>query len=322
MANSVNTTSGAGGLAIDANSLNSLRTMSKDQNSDEALKGAAKQFEAIFLNMVMKSMREATPSESPFDSEQSKMFLSMLDQEMTQKLAERGIGLAEVLVRQLSQNKGVTPEALQQSGQGAPLHDKEQGAPLNNTLKPVDIEKYYYEQGVSKVRRSVEGAAQTGSQEKRERPAHVEAFVEKFGDAAAAASKDTGIPVNFILAHAALESGWGKKEMTAANGVNSHNVFGIKAGGQWSGKVINSVTTEYVDGKPRQQTETFRAYDSYTDAFKDYAHFLAGNKRYQEVIANAKDAGGFANGLQRAGYATDPLYAQKLTKIIKESLPA
>ncbi len=139
MANSVNVTSGSGGLAIDANSLNSLRTLSKDSHSEEALKGAAKQFEAIFLNMILKSMREATPSESPFDSEQSKMFLSMLDQELTQKLADRGIGLAEVLVRQLSQNMRQTSEKNEQQ-----LQEKGVLTPsVQVPLRQVDIEKYY-----------------------------------------------------------------------------------------------------------------------------------------------------------------------------------
>jgi flagellar protein FlgJ len=317
MANSLNATSAATGLAIDANSLNSLRTMSKDSNSEEALKGAAKQFEAIFLNMVMKSMREATPSESPFDSEQSKMFMSMLDQELTQKLADRGIGLAEVLVRQLSQNKAYTAEQLeQQSQQKGVLTPPEQTA-----LRQIDLDKYY-ESGVRKTKSvTTDDVQDKPSQEQKGQPAHVEAFRQKFNSAAQAASRETGIPANFILAHAALETGWGKKEIVTANGTASHNVFGIKAGGQWRGKVVEAQTTEYVDGVARQQTEKFRAYDSYTDAFKDYANLLGGNKRYQDVIANAKDASSFATGLQRAGYATDPQYAQKLTRIIKESLP-
>lgn len=317
MAKSLNGLADSPGLAIDANSLNNLRTMSKDSNSEEALKGAAKQFEAIFVNMLMKSMREATPSESPFDSEQSKMFLSMLDQEMSQKLSERGIGLAEVLVKQLSQNKGYTREEME-------AHDKEKGVlapPERASLRSIHIEKYYQTPPRPTNEVTTGDMLDKPSQDAKEQPAHVEAFRQKFTGAAQAASRETGIPANFILAHAALETGWGKKEITTANGASSHNVFGIKAGSQWRGKVVEAQTTEYVDGAARQQTEKFRAYDSYTDAFRDYANLLGSNKRYQEVIANAKDAGGFAIGLQRAGYATDPQYAQKLTRIIRESLP-
>lgn len=318
MANSMRVTGEPGGLAIDANSLNSLRTMSKDANSEEALKGAAKQFEAIFLNMVMKSMRQATPSESPFDSEQSKMFMSMLDQELTQKLANRGIGLAEVLVRQLSQNTNYTPEQRAEQAQ-----QKGVLTPPEQTAKRLgDIEKYYHSGQRMTTPATSESTQDKPAKEPKERPAHVEAFRQKFTTAAQAASRETGIPANFILAHAALETGWGKKEIATNNGAASHNVFGIKAGGAWRGKVVEAQTTEYVDGVARQQTEKFRAYDSYADAFKDYANLLGSNKRYQDVIANGGDANRFATGLQRAGYATDPQYAQKLTRIIRESLPA
>jgi flagellar protein FlgJ len=148
-------------------------------------------------------------------------------------------------------------------------------------------------------------------------PAHVEAFVQRLLPHAQAASASTGIPARYMLGQAALESGWGKAEIRGADGQNSHNLFGIKAGASWKGKTVDIVTTEYVNGKPQKQVDTFRAYDSYADAFRDYAKLLQNNARYQNVLAQGHDAVGFAQGLQQAGYATDPKYAQKLMSVIR-----
>ena len=149
---------------------------------------------------------------------------------------------------------------------------------------------------------------------------HVRAFQEKLHVHASEAERATGIPAKFMLGQAALESGWGKRMIRNADGSNSHNLFGIKAGPGWKGKVATSVTTEYVNGRPQTRVEKFRAYDSPAEAFKDYANMLAKNPRYEKVIASGGDAAAFAQGLQRAGYATDPNYAAKLTRIIKNSL--
>jgi flagellar protein FlgJ len=148
-------------------------------------------------------------------------------------------------------------------------------------------------------------------------PAHVETFVQRLLPHAQAASAATGIPARFMLGQAALESGWGKAEIRGADGQNSHNLFGIKAGASWKGKTVDIVTTEYVNGKPQKQVDTFRAYDSYADSFRDYANLLRNNARYQNVLAQGHDAAGFAQGLQQAGYATDPKYAQKLMSVIR-----
>jgi flagellar protein FlgJ len=153
-------------------------------------------------------------------------------------------------------------------------------------------------------------------------PAHVRAFEQRLAPEAEAASRATGIPAKFMLGQAALESGWGKREIRAADGSTSHNLFGIKATAGWKGKVVEATTTEFVNGVPQKKVEKFRAYDSYAAAFQDYAGMLRNNPRYRNVVANAQDAGSFAQGLQRAGYATDPNYAAKLTKLINQSLSA
>ena len=129
---------------------------------------------------------------------------------------------------------------------------------------------------------------------------------------AQAASAATGIPARFIIGQAALESGWGKREIKKADGSSSHNVFGIKATKDWTGKTVSTLTTEYVNGKPQKVVEKFRAYDSYRGSLTDYASMLKSNPRYAQVSSPSHDAEGFAHGMQRAGYATDPHYAKKL----------
>ncbi|RFB68714.1 MULTISPECIES: flagellar assembly peptidoglycan hydrolase FlgJ [unclassified Herbaspirillum] len=301
-------------LAADANSLNSLRSAAATQ-SPESLKGAAKQFEALFLNMMLKSMRDATPQDGMFDSPQTKMFTSMLDQQLSQNMAQRGVGLADMLVRQLS------------SSLNKPLPTDEDGAsalpldiPLANTLS--DLDKSRLVQGLANAAVYDSTSSQGGNKRKggQQRPAHVEAFQNRLQADAEAASRVTGIPAKFMLAQAALETGWGKKEIRARDGSSAHNLFGIKATGNWTGKTVDATTIEYVNGVAQRKVEKFRAYDSYSEAFQDYAKLLRSNPRYEKVLANAQDAHGFAYGLQRAGYATDPHYAEKLSRIIRQSL--
>lgn len=287
MINSSNDISGS--LAVDVQGVNQLKLAAK-QNSPEALKGAAKQFEALFMNMIMKSMREASSQDGMFDNEQTKMYTSMLDQQVSQTLANRGVGLADMLVRQLSSVNGKTAV------------DGQSGS---KELSPSGT-------GATK--------AINGSQSPASPALHMKAFQEQLAPHAEAASRETGIPAKFMLGQAALESGWGRREIKAADGTPSHNLFGIKATPDWKGKAVEAPTTEYVNGVPETKMEKFRAYDSYADSFQDYAKFLSSNPRYGNVLANSHDAVSFAQGLQQAGYATDPNYAAKLARIINQSL--
>jgi flagellar protein FlgJ len=290
-------------FALDVQGVNQLKLDAR-QSSPEALKQAAQQFEAVFMNMLMKSMREATPQDGMFDSEQTRMYTSMLDQQLTQRMASRGVGLADVMVRQLS-------VALNVPGEGvASAAEEAHGLPLN--APQGDSDPLRAEARVESYAQPA-AAVQSGNQ-----PAHVEAFVQKLLPHAQAASASTGIPARFMLGQAALETGWGKAEIRGADGRNSHNLFGIKAGAGWKGQTVDVVTTEYVNGTPQKQVERFRAYASYADSFRDYASLLQNNARYQNVIAQGQDAAGFAQGLQQAGYATDPNYAQKLMSVIRQ----
>jgi len=145
-------------------------------------------------------------------------------------------------------------------------------------------------------------------------------FIDRLLPYARAAADATGIPARFILGQAALESAWGRKEIRGADGAPSFNLFGIKAGPGWTGKTVEIATTEYVDGVARKVVQTFRAYGSYAEAFADWAKLLTGSARYAKAVAAGDDAAGFAQGLQSAGYATDPAYAEKLTKVLNHVL--
>lgn len=306
-------------FALDTKGLGELKQGAKN-GSPAALKEAATQFEAMFINMMMKSMRDATPQDGLMDNNQSKMFTGMLDQQLSQNLAKRGMGLADVLTRQLTSNQmGAQALAIGAdgvaAGQAAAAASKL--APLDGSMRP----------GMDAATMIKTGAKQPGApalplttDSGRVQAPHVRAFQEKLHVHAAEAERATGVPAKFMLGQAALESGWGKRMIRNADGTNSNNLFGIKAGPGWKGKVATAVTTEYINGRPHTKVEKFRAYDTPADSFKDYANMLAKNPRYEKVLASGGDATAFAQGLQRAGYATDPMYAAKLTRIIKNSL--
>ncbi|MFN3789731.1 flagellar assembly peptidoglycan hydrolase FlgJ [Massilia sp.] len=310
-------------FALDTKGLGELKQGARN-GSPAALKEAATQFEAMFINMMMKSMREATPQEGIMDNQQSKMFTGMLDQQLSQNLAKRGMGLADVLTRQLTANQmGAQALAIGADGSayaaaaGKAAAAASSMAPLDGSMRP----------GMDAATMIKTGATQPGAPvlplttaSGRVQPAHVRAFQEKLHVHAAEAERATGVPAKFMLGQAALESGWGKRMIRNADGTSSNNLFGIKAGPGWKGKVATAVTTEYVNGVARQKVERFRAYDTPADSFKDYANLLAKNPRYEKVLDSGGDAAAFAQGLQRAGYATDPQYAAKLTRVIKNSL--
>ena len=324
MTNNINTNNSSiankadlsGNLAIDANSLNNLKQAAKE-NSPEAIKGVAKQFEAIFMNMMLKSMRDATPQDSLLDNDQSRTFISMLDQQLTSNLSNRGLGLADVLARQLSKNGYGTNSALEQAvdNNTAPT-DKQSGLNENLISNPfLNQAQIALQQNASRLGRTTKDASEF---KPLSDDSSADSFQRKMAQHAEAASRATGIPANLMLGQAALESGWGKRELRGADGIASNNLFGIKATGNWSGKVVEAVTTEYVNGIKQKRIEKFRAYDSYADSFKDFANLMRNTPRYENVMANLDNVQGYAKAMQKAGYATDPNYAEKLTNVIKK----
>jgi flagellar protein FlgJ len=308
----------SGKFALDTNGLNDLKKGAK-AGSPEALKGAATQFESMFINMMMKSMRDATPQDGMLDSQESKTYTTMLDQQMSQKLAKRGIGLADTLVRQLSAQQA-GQQTLQQMNQQAMAIGGGQGAGQAGAALRLqgDADSMATDRAASAGAAGITGSARSTSNDGK--PAHVRAFQDKLADAAEEAEQSTGVPAKFMLGQAALETGWGRRVIKNGDGTSSNNLFGIKAGPGWKGKVATAVTTEYVNGRPHAKVQRFRAYESHAEAFKDYAKMISSNPRYEKVLQHGGDAATFAHGLQRAGYATDPQYAAKLSSIIKHSL--
>jgi flagellar protein FlgJ len=290
-------------LALDGRSLDALRLQAK-RNPEQALKAVSMQFEAVFLQTLLKSMRDATPQDGMMDSDSTRMYTSMLDQQMAQSLSARGMGLADVMLRQLQRGRQADSAALPTPATTAPSElpafdtpaaiataVRETPLPIPSALPPApdDVKA----KGVD----------------------NNDSFLSRMKAHAMEAANATGIPARFLLGQAALESGWGKREIRAADGSPSYNLFGIKAGRSWKGATVDVLTTEYTDGVPRQTVQKFRAYGSYAEAFQNYANLMQGNPRYAAVLKQS-DGAGFAQGLQRAGYATDPRYAEKLTQVL------
>lgn len=295
----------SGSFALDANGLESLKRQSRETGTDaqrQAVRQAAQQFEAVFMNTLVKSMRDTLPKDGMLESDALRQYTGMLDQQLSQKLSEKGTGLADMIVKQLDK-RTVDPAAL-----ASPA-----AAPANRREVVSTLEKLRSATAVARTAPAADGVREPGGAARD--------FVRsKWADAQQAAQA-TGVPAQFILGQAALESGWGKREIKFADGSTSHNLFGVKATGNWKGPTVEAVTTEYVGGVARKTVEKFRAYSSYAESFADYAQLIGNNPRYAATLKSA-DAAQFAQSLQKAGYATDPNYASKLTAVIRQTLRA
>jgi len=307
-------------FALDVQGVDALRRTVRS-SPEEGLKQVSRQFEAMFMNMVLKSMREATPSSGLFDSQSEKVYTSMLDQQLSQNLSGRGVGLAEAMLAQLERSvaSGVPDDAADGKAGisllprgGLPL-TPQSGIPLGSSRAPQGASAARADLSIYQVNNDRSG----GSAATANLQGHIDEFVGRMGASAQAASNASGVPAPLILAQAALESGWGKREIRADDGTQSFNLFGIKADKSWTGPVVETTTTEYVDGEPQRVRAKFRAYGSYEEAFTDYARFMTRNPRYASVLAT-DDPTEAAHGLQRAGYATDPQYGQKLVRIMQK----
>jgi flagellar protein FlgJ len=273
----------------------------------------------------------------------------MLDQQMSTRMSQSGTGLADVIVRQLTRHMAPAT-ATPPTTAAAPITAGTTAATTATTAAPTDryaalsrpnpkaLSRYDEMARVTPrseairaaymARGEAPSAAATATAAANATPtaptaasgiapsSPQRAFITRHWDSALAAQRATGIPAQFVIGQAALESGWGKGEIRGSDGLPSFNLFGIKATGGWQGRTVDVVTTEYENGVPKKVVEKFRAYNNYSEAFRDWAQLLANNPRYAEVIARGRDAQGFAHGLQRAGYATDPAYGDKLSRVI------
>jgi flagellar protein FlgJ len=284
-------------LAADPSSLNALKFQAGKSGGDgkAALKQAAKEFEALFMREIIKSMREATMKSGMLEGEGSNLGGDLLDQQYAMQLTGLPGGLSAAIEHQLSlriagggrASESLTSQSFTSGALSAP------------PPPPVP--------GGSTVSRASGGSRQAE-------------FVNQHGQAAAAVSRESGIPASFMIGQAGHETGWGKSEIRHADGAPSFNLFGIKATGGWKGNVAEITTTEYSNGAPHKTVAKFRAYASYEDAFRDYASLIGNSSRYDKVMDNLDSVQGFASGLQKAGYATDPQYAAKLSRAINTTL--
>jgi len=312
-------------FALDVQGFGALSAQAK-ASPQAGMKMAAQQFDAVFTQMMLKSMRDATPQDGPFDSHDSATFTSMMDQQLSQQLSKKGIGVADAMLKQLMRNQGMQVgdgangagglAGMANAFGGGSGGDAGQSAALNALARAYGNAQANGQLALGRPYSA--NSAFTPPLRGDGSSPKIDAFVDKLAAPAQAASAATGIPARFIIGQAALESGWGKSEIRKADGSTSHNVFGIKAGRDWTGKTVSTVTTEYVNGKPHRCVEKFRAYDSYEEAMADYTSMLKSNPRYAQVIHSSRDVNGFANGMQRAGYATDPHYAKKLLSIMQK----
>lgn len=285
---------------LDPSSLSNLKLQTGD-GSAESNKLVARQFEALFLQQVMKSMRATVPDDGIFSSESTRFFQGLHDQQFAQVMSERGgLGLAKVIERQLNMLAGVQadPEPLQ-----IPLAPR----PALPAAGPSVA-------GAGSPANAVTKAPRLGTPYS----ASAQGFVSEVWPQATQAARQLGVPAHFLVAQAALETGWGKSVIRDEQGNSSHNLFNIKAGKGWQGKVVEASTIEYENGQAVRRTERFRAYDSYAQSFEDYARLIGNASRYADVRGQ-QDAQGFARALQAGGYATDPAYADKLTRVINGS---
>ncbi len=276
--------SSSNALAADARSLSALK-LQAGQNSASAIKETARQFESLFMRELIKSMREATMKSGLFDSPGGDLSADMLDQQLAVHMSGMPGGLSEQIARQLSQR--ITGEA-----PSAPT-------PVPGTnAAPAPPES------PSHLRPS---ASQSS-------------FVQRHAAAAARVEQNSGIPAAFMLGQAGHETGWGRSEIPMADGSPSYNMFGIKATSGWTGKVAEITTTEFVNGAAQKVMAKFRAYDSYEDSLRDYARLITQSPRYAQVSQQTESVQAWTTGLQRAGYATDPDYAVKLSRAINTTL--
>ncbi len=293
----------AGGAGLDA-----LRaTARKDPKG--AIREVAKQFESLFMQELMKSMRASTMATGMLDNQATEMATGMLDQQYATQLAGIPGGLADAIARQLERQMGV-PASGARGGAGAgAVTGAARWTPVASAGAAGAAAGAYRAVAAESATATPAAAAGTGGNAAR--------FVERHRASAEAVAAQSGIPAEFMLAQSAHETGWGRREIRAADGSNSHNLFGIKAGGNWNGPVVVTTTTEVINGRAQKVQAAFRAYGSYEESFRDYAKLISGSPRYAGVMQRTNDAQAFAAGLQRAGYATDPDYAAKLGRVIQ-----
>ena len=296
-------TAQASSLAMDARGLDALRTRARD-DPKAAAGSAAREFEALLVQQMMKAMRDALPQEGPLSSDAGKSWISMFDREVAQKMAARGIGLAQAIERQLARQI-TTPAPAGDTGARASVTSSSVARP------PVATDPATSRAAATVAPRAGVPTGGTGAGVAQT----VRDFADRVRPHAEAAAKKLGVSADWLIAQAGLETGWGRSQPKSADGAASNNLFGMKTGSRWTGASVAAATVEVVAGVAQPVVAAFRAYGTVSDAFQDYARVMQSSRRYAGALG-AGDARGWAAGLAKAGYATDPRYAEKLTQAI------
>lgn len=284
------------GFYADRGDLGALRLAAR-RDPEASLPAVARQFESLFVQQMLKAMRAASPGDPLFDSDQSKFYREQFDQQLATQLSERGgLGMADAIVRQLG--GGRIPQS---------------------PTAPVALAEAGNEPSAAKSRAERSGATATASSAGTGASAFAGPadFVRSIWAHAKTAARQLGTKAEVLVAQAALETGWGRQVPRRADGGSSHNLFGIKTGQHWPGARVAVPTLEFRDGVMRREQAEFRAYDSLAQGFADYVAVLKGSPRYRSALAAAADPQRYAEELQRAGYATDPGYGDKIRSILQ-----
>ena len=311
--------SASNALAGDVKSLNGLKNEATNK-TPQAAREAAKQLESLFMREMIKSMRQATMKSGLIDQEGGGGDLArdMYDQQLSVSMAGLPGGLSASITAQIARSMGVD--------------EKEALAGLQQPVGGVERGSFSIPSTVNLASRSGRFAQWAGSAGLLGTAANAQAldayapspkgrenFVKGHQAAAQRVARESGIPAHYMIGQAGHETGWGQSEIRGAGGANSFNLFGIKATGGWKGKVAEITTTEYVNGEARKVKAKFRAYDSYEESFRDYARLISQNPRYANAMQATGNAKDYATALQKAGYATDPQYANKLSRAIESA---
>jgi flagellar protein FlgJ len=299
--------SNTSGLVADARSLSALKA-GADKATPESIRETAKQFESLFMRELIKSMREATMKSGMLDNPGSDLGTDLFDQQLSVSMSGQPGGLSDLIAQQISRQMGV--EMPPSTTISAPAAGSMLPVKAPDTLTPK----------ASSAKLTASDAALAPVAPKKAPTSTQAEFVRKHSDIASKVEQATGIPASFMLGQAGHETGWGKHQIRNKDGSNSFNLFGIKAGASWKGKVAEITTTEYVGGVAQKKVAKFRAYDSFEDSFKDYARLISDSPRYAKARQQTQSVTAFATGLQKAGYATDPEYAAKLSRAINTTL--
>lgn len=324
------------GNFLDINGLNNIRHQSNQGNQEDkeaALQSAAKQFEAIFMQMLLKSMRsaqEVLESDSPFNSQSTKFYRDMHDQQLSLELSDNGsLGLSDLIVRQLGGDSDkFTPHTILRSD--GKLSSRPSSLETDNKVpdsfplinlneKKSQLDNYddasldipiVPTSTMTEKNRSF-GTSETSYQQPKD-------FVTALVEPAKKVQEQLNVPFAVVIAQAALETGWGKKIIQTENGNSSNNLFNIKADGRWQGDKTHKETLEFEQGAMVKKKEPFRVYESVKESIDDYVSFLSSGSRYQDALEKASDVEHFLQGLQSAGYATDPQYAEKIMGTLRK----